>query len=272
MKRQRKHKIAIHGLNLFADKKMHLIRNRQDFTTQTTTYTARIIRMHEGRERVEMFYDSVLRKREMGLASKLKSQIRKNIDKVPDVPFDRIKYCVYNYPLLKPKTILDNVVEIDINSAYITACLQLGLIDRELYDRMNQETKITRLKCLGSIATRNVVTEYNSGSNGSMYIKEDATLRKAWFYIVRTIDNILLTFAEMYDNFLFYYVDGIYVLGNSNAQNIINELEGKGYGWKRQDGLQIKVGKLGDLLVTDPDGEQRIFNVRRTEFRKWVNV
>lgn len=271
MARKRKQRISIRGLDNFALKKQFLIEQAQNFDTGKTTYTAKITRIRNGEEKVELYYDSIMSKRNFILARQLKSQIGKNIDKIPHFDFDRVKYCVYNYPKLIPRTVIRNVYEVDLNSAYMQACYNLGLIDAKLFARMSKVDKITRLKCLGSIATRNVINVFVNGRMENLYVKEDAQLRKSWFYIVRTIDNILLKFAEMYDEFLFYYVDGIYVVGEKVAIEIANALTALGYPNKTKRNLNIKVGTLGDLLVRG-DGEERIFNVRRDEFKKWVSV
>lgn len=272
MTRIKSHKTQILGLEKFNDKKRWLIDGGQDFQTSTTTYTAKIHRWRNGLEFVDVYYDSTTKKSNWILASQLKSQIRRNSEKVPDIDSQGIRYCVYNYPLLVPETILEDVYEIDINSAYVTATYNLGLIDQQLYNKVCKVDKITRLKCLGSIATRNVIQLYQGGNPVNIYIKQDVTLRNTWFYIVKTIDNILLEFAEMYDNFLFYYVDGIYIWGRQNAIEIVERLSELGYQSKVKEALTIEVGSDGDLLVTEENGDERVFCVRKNEFKKWVTI
>lgn len=268
----KKQKIAIRGLEKFMDKKSWLLHHGEQFQTNTTTYTARIVRNVGEMQKVELFYDSIMLRRTFILSQQLKNQIRKNQHKIPNHETDRIRYCVYNYPKLIPNTIIEDVYEIDLNSAYTHCAYNLGLIDQKLFDKMQKADKITRLKCLGSIATRNVMQLFDDGKPLDIYVKEDATLRKSWFYIVRTIDNILLKFAEMYDNFLFFYVDGIYVQGSSNVESIMSQLNEMLYPCKLQKDITIKVGKQGNLLVTDPDGDERIFYVRKPEFKKWITI
>jgi len=273
MTRIKSHKKTIQGLDKFHEKKRWLIEGQQDFQTSTSTYTAKIHRWREGKEYIDFYFDSITGKKTFILSNQLKKQIRENGHKVPDVSDCHIKYCVYNYPMLQPNCELRDVYEIDINSAYVTACLNLGLIDQQMFDKLNKVDKITRLKCLGSIATRNTIQLYEAGNPTNIHIKQDLTLRNTWFYIVRTIDQILLNFAEMFENFLFYYVDGIYIWGQQNVIEIVQMLESKGYKSKVRENMTIEVGSLGDLLVTDDDGDERFFSVRRNDgVRKWINV
>lgn len=272
MARAKKKKVSFKGLEIYQDKRKFLKQNSESFLTSTTTYTAKMERTIDGIVHTEMYYQEQMSKKNFILSQMLKSQIRKNIGKLPPFENDRIKYCVYNYPRLIPNTTIENVVEVDINSAYVTTALNLGLIDRQLYDKLQSVDKIVRLKCLGSIATQNVVTEILDGKSHRVYVKTDESLRRAWFSIVRVIDNILLSFAEKYDEFLFYYVDGIYVIGNSIADEIVSSLTQLKYESKVQVGMTIQVGSLGDLLVTDDQGDERIFFTRRSEFRKWANI
>lgn len=272
MSRNKALKRNIHGLDFFNEKKDWLIKKQFDFETSQTTYTAKISRYYKGKEMSEFFYDDRLSKNALFTMLSVKKQIKENLHRVPMISPGGIKYCVYNYPKLIPGNVIEDVYEVDINSAYLFAAHKLQLIDEKLFSRMQKINKIDRLKCLGSIATRNVVQVYSKGRITDTHIKTNEDMRRAWFYIVRTIDQILYKFACDYDNFLFYYVDGIYVEGEENVKDIFQQLENFGYNCKMKCDLVLQVGSRGDILVNEPDAEPRFFNTKKTEFKKWITA
>lgn len=160
----------IKSLEAFESSKRFLIKNKKDFQTSQTSYTAKIIRWYKGAYLTEFFFESKMRKRDLFLMISLKNQIKKNAQKVQKFEFQGIKYCVYNYPLLVPQTTLTDVIEIDLNSAYLHACFNMGLIDSKLFTKLSRIDKLSRLRCMGSIATQNVIQEYSNGKPVDIYV------------------------------------------------------------------------------------------------------
>lgn len=105
-----------------------------------------------------------------------------------------------------------NVFEADVSHAYYRAAYILGFISKDLYLKIVRTcSKHDRLRLLGSIATKKLWQDYKEGelTNGET-IKDDL-LRDAWFKICNYVDSALLELKDkLGDDFLFYWVDGIY--------------------------------------------------------------
>jgi len=150
------------------------------------------------------------------LKSVIRGQIKKNNLKVPVFTEKDILYKLYsdNVLNLEEGVVLDNVVEYDINKAYYQCAYNLGYLDEDMYLKCLEMDKEKRLRFLGSIATQKVKYSYVGGVLNIDSFKEvkDEDLRGVWFHICKVVDDCLLDFANVLgDNFLMYYVDGIYL-------------------------------------------------------------
>jgi len=92
----------------------------------------------------------------------------------------------------------------------------LGFIEQDTYEEIIKNvSKRERLRLLGCIATVKTTEVYERGvlKDCSSSIKEPETIlnRAAWFKICHYVDTALLQFKSILGNdFLFYWVDGIY--------------------------------------------------------------
>lgn len=265
-------RINTKGLHEFAKIRDFLVSQKRNFEISQTSYTAKLQYELNSKRVSEFFFDDHMRKSDFFMMMKLRKVIKSNSDKISKLDRDGIKYCVYNYHLLKPNSVFYPVTEIDISSAYVYCAKNLGLIDDQIFGKMIKMDKLKRLKMLGSIATKTIVTEYEKGRQVDIYQKEDDILRNCWFTIVKQIDYILLEISQKYNNFLFYYVDGVYICGIQNQIEICEYLNSLGYEFKVKSNLKLKVGKTGNVKVIDPKGSERIFTISKSNFKKWVTI
>ena len=261
------------NLNDFMKMKNELLSMKTVFETSETTFTKQII-IHD--EQVKILYaEETLTFRDLGLMAKVKKEITANaIEKNISFTFEpeKIKYNVYNYAALTPDTDLFNIVEIDIKAAYFYACLNMGLLSKETFKTLIDLPKLTRLKILGSIATLKTVTTYKNGKMlGQPEQKKNDLTRSAWFAITLKVDEILLNISERINkDFLFYYVDGIYINEDAISESIVeDEITKQGFLFTKKKIDYIRVTKSGNLIVKDVEGA-RPFYVLRDKIKKYA--
>lgn len=198
---------------------MHMVKQLckigADFKLQSTTKSKIVI--YKGTK--YLFADSHFNNSDLGLFQKLKREVRKNIEDKKLIPpeFEKSKY--FRTEIFKPigkgeYLEFDDVLEFDINKAYYKAALILGYISEQFYKACLELKKDLRLALIGSLATKKITLIYEDGKlNEEKHdVTEDTELRKVFFHLVTYIDRCLFSFSELAgDNFLMYWVDGIYL-------------------------------------------------------------
>lgn len=156
--------------------------------------------------------------KELHLRKKLKAEILENIVtkqiQVPDLTNEDSNYMVYS-DFIKNADLEQSAVDVDefdITKAYYACAHYLGYMGDEMYHQCISLPKKIRLRFIGSIATfkRHYL---RSGFDITGYSAEtNPILRKVWFHIVKHVDDCMQEFLQLAgDNFIMYYVDGIYV-------------------------------------------------------------
>jgi len=256
------------SFKLFEQHRKILIAGNENFTTKKTTYTAEIITAN----RRLFFFDELLKIQSLGYITKLRSEILKQAgNRKPFTAEREIEYCVYNYPELQNGTTLMNCIEIDINAAYLVTALQLGFISEDTFLSIKKMDKLQRLKILGSIATRKWIQQYINGRIVKEHEQTNDFLRCAWFEICARVDKVLIECKRLIGkSFLFYYVDGIYLMPRNftDIDTVCNVISAHGYDWKTRP-VHIHVTKKGNLIVWDGE-TKRPFYVRKKEVKKNV--
>lgn len=174
---------------------------------------------------------------------------------------------------------IKNVWEADITKAYYKTALNLNLITEEFYNKCLQIPKNDRLRLIGSIATFKTIQYYEAGilNEDATEIIENEDLREAWFKICSYVDEAMQLFkAALKDNFLFYWVDGIYFRGfdtvedfvkkagfDNNIDFIFAELaKHYNFEWKLQQLQSFELLNKGNCLeinITDSKGRKKPF-------------
>lgn len=206
-----------------------LIKAKFDFKMIKTTNTTVLKYLHVK----EVFSASQIELKYMYLFTEIKKEASKNIakkygDYLPDYR-GQLLYFKFRAQEEAPKAgeakIFKNCLEIDINKAYYKAALNLGIITESYYNKYINLPKDVRLKLIGAIATRKQIFNYKNGKLESIEEETNQLLRKAWFMIVNEVDSALYYFAEkLGENFIFYWVDGIYIKKFEGYEDIKNEV------------------------------------------------
>lgn len=170
--------------------------------------------------------------KELNLFREINREVKYNIEQknlvVPDYSRNDVGYYLFSDTLhqaakTKQEQVFTDIIEFDIVKAYYQAARNLGYISNEFYTQCIELPKQTRLRLIGSIATSKIVFTYVKGKlTGDPYKKEDQELRKAWFHICKYVDACMRDLRNlMKEDFLFYWVDGIYCRNTDAIDNYI---------------------------------------------------
>jgi hypothetical protein len=121
----------------------------------------------------------------------------------------------------------EDVVEIDIDQAYWETAYQLKIIPKELYDMglSDEISKRARMVALGSFAKKT----YNYTFNGKQLLVHDVerslTTENMWFTICKRVSDVMQEIKKtMGDDYIFYWVDGVYVKNNPETIEKVQQI------------------------------------------------
>ena len=154
----------------------------------------------------------------------------------------------------------------------------MGIISKEIYNEGLKKDKITRLASLGSLAKRKEVYTYD----GSIY-RHVETIRSyetenLWFAICKRVSDIMQSLMNnLGDDFVFYWVDGIYFKrSEENIKKVTDFLSECSYECKFEDVSKVEflhrtflvhseTGKSSKLFSWNPDAKKPKSNISLTE-------
>lgn len=168
----------------------------------------------------------------------------------------------------------DTVYCVDLNSAYLQSLLNIELIRPSTFTWINEKlTKYERLVAVGLLAKQKTIYNYSDGIQTGEPELKTSDKRYIFNCVIQMVDQAMTHVRELnQENFLFYWVDGIYLLEKEIATDVKELLENMGY--------PCKLEVLTNFTVTDrfetmniefdkekPDGEieRKSFNVPITE-------
>ena len=166
-----------------------------------------------------------------------------------------------NYVATKKRpehTEIEDVIEIDIDQAYWQTAYLLGVVPENLYKEGSKEvgkiSKIGRLICLGSLAKKEVVYHFK----GKRLLKQE-TIRSVlteniWYSICKRVADLMVEAKKIAGNdFMLYWVDGIYIKNDPEKVKLIVEMFKKNnYDIKTKDNLTVRYTE-DKILVSAPD-------------------
>lgn len=202
----------------------------------------------------------------------IKNEILSNLD-ILELPFYDVsdaKYFEFGPDLYEGLAIKVDfpVIEYDINKAYYQAARNLGYISNEFYNSCLDLPKEVRLILIGSIAARKLVTEFDGEKFKKRFVY-NSYLRRVWFHLVNEVDNCLTELMNLNpDEFLFYWVDGIYFYDLPRVRNSVNLISQKfNFEFSEKRIEKVSIGNLnGEKVVYIwKNGEKFEFNLPRNK-------
>lgn len=169
---------------------------------------------------------------------------------------------------------LDKVCEVDITKAYYYTAHKLGYISTEFFNMCLDLPKPKRLRLIGSIATKKKIEVWEGGQMVEYFSKTDEKLRQCWFNIIRYTDNVMKEVKnKLDDDFIFYWVDGIYFKDRGYnvqiAKSIFEKFDFSVTYEKLQKIEAVNIEGVLHLEVTKDNGVKKPFAIPKQNVKKY---
>jgi len=141
---------------------------------------------------------------------------------IKSIDSNRAKYYSVKYALIPQQ--INNVICIDINSAYATILFNTGFITEKTFNYLSRIKKGSRLAAVGMIASLKNIFIYEGGEIVNVDTIE-SEYRNLFFYLVNQTGKIMEALEKRYFKaWLFTWVDGIYFEASKFPKNEINTI------------------------------------------------
>lgn len=168
---------------------------------------------------------------------------------------------------IKKGTLKYELYEIDLSSAYWELAYKSKFISKDIYEEGQSVNKIVRLMALGNLAKRPTNFEFDGNSFVSIE-KDEYPLTSGFFFDVsRQTDQIMKMLTILIGfNFLFYWVDAIFIQGEEKKNLIIEYLENNNIKYKLKPLYKI-IKSSNKITVIEEKGEKkpRVFTFQKTK-------
>ena len=167
----------------------------------------------------------------LGFVNKVRSYVRKN-DIVANFPTQYFEYDVeymHARQELRGKR-FTNVVEVDIDQAYWDTAYQLGIISKELYEigSSDEITKQERMVCLGHFAKKVFVYDFRGEQLINSSIEKSTETENLWYTICKRVSDVMGEIRNAIgENYIFFWVDGIYMVNSPESIEKATEIAAK---------------------------------------------
>lgn len=206
------------------------------------------------------FVANMQSKRTFAAFSKLKSNVSKK--PVPDITRDELHYFLHNF---KENLYVGDVVNIDLKSAYATILYKDGYIAEDTFKYVCAGTKQERLASVGMLASRKKHFDFDHTGcvreNG--YDEVVSPTSNFFFHAVKRTFDIMTTLKALAgEDYLFTWVDGIYIW--PNEQTVMRCVE-----YLNSTGFGHKVERLRDFEVSVNDKRAKIYFLKQDSKGTW---
>lgn len=119
---------------------------------------------------------------------------------------------------------------VDLNSAYLQALFNLSLITKDTKNWIEKNlNKSERLVCVGMLAKQKEILHFKDGKIQQDY-KEPSKNRYIFNAVIQEVSNVMQKVKSNHiDDFIAYWVDGIYLKNEWIAYDVVNEFEKAGF-------------------------------------------
>jgi len=158
------------------------------------------------------------------------------------------------------------VLNLDITSAY-PYCLFLNkLISQDTFNYLMALPKSERLPAIGMIAKKSVWIDYSNGKASNWDVKS-GEYANIFFFVIQQITDLMAWAADIAgDDFLFYWVDGIFLkpsISKKKLQEISGIFDEQGYYYKYENVKNFSVVRENDKLFINmiKNGEEKPYTM-----------
>jgi hypothetical protein len=179
---------------------------------------------------------------------------------------------------IKSGDVFEDVCCLDINGAYWQTAVMMGVISKEIYEEGLRKDKITRLSSLGSLAKRKEIFRYDGVNYNHVETIRSYETENLWFAICKRVSDVMQELMKsLGDDFVFYWVDGIYFKRtDENIKKVTEYLESCSYECKQEKVSKIEfldntfnvhsdTGKSSKLFSWNPESKKPKSNISLSE-------
>lgn len=196
---------------------------------------------------------------QISFIKRVKNYVIKNdiADKFIDVDYQARKINYIQVKEYGEGEIINDIVEIDVNHAYWVTAYAMGVIDKSIFERGEDIDKRVRLACLGTLAKKTETWRFDGKVMAKRQEERSHSTENIWYAICRRVSDVMNECVKIAgDDFVFYWVDGIYIKNNAvTMQKVLQYFAEQGYETKMKPIPEIAFHKnkfvVSGLHVTD---------------------
>ena len=161
-------------------------------------------------------------------------------------------------------TVLDDLLCLDINSAYWRTAYLMGVISEKTYLLGMDMGKVTRLASLGSLAKTKETWCFDGVDFFSKSVERSVETEHIWFAICRKVSDLMTQIAdELGDEFIFYWVDGLYIKNSDeNKKKVVDFFAKYDYLCSSDEIKQIKFNDSDFEVYVSNKDTPKVFSYR----------
>jgi hypothetical protein len=158
------------------------------------------------------------------------------------------------------------VLNLDITSAYPYCLFINKLISQDTFNYLMALPKSERLPAIGMIAKKSVWIDYNNGKASNWDVKT-GEYANIFFFVIQQITDLMAWAADIAgDDFLFYWVDGIFLkptISKKKLEQITGIFAEQGYYYKYENVKNFSVVRENDKLFINmiKNGEEKPYTM-----------
>ena len=239
-----------------------------NFTLKISNYTANL----KAGEHNYLFAEDIIDTKAFRYYQKMNKQLGGEIREIPQ----NVKYHDFS-GLTKSEETIEDIICIDISSAYLSVLKNEKVISEETFDWINntstknKKSKTARLKSVGMFASNPMKLIFENGEITDFEQKRNPF---AWVFFLacqKTGEAMELCKKELGDDFLFYWVDGIFFRNNQEKIAKITEIL-KTLGFKSKLENVNNLRKSEKTLLFNKDGKEKILFLPQTNFEEMKEI
>lgn len=248
----------ISSVDMIFKKAIYYQKNGIPFELRGTNGSYQLVTEQWNNEVFVSKFKNGLKPEDLGFVKRVKNHVKKNniAFKFPE------QYFTYDIDYVSIRQFendieYNDVWEIDIDEAYWRTALNEGVISQQLYDEGSkfkqdpnlspeevQYKKRVRLIALGSLAKQTKIYQFTGKKIELLENERSVLTENVWYNICHKVGKIMKAAEELAgDDFLFFWVDGIYVKGKENVDKISKFFIDNNY--------QSKIKKIERFYVKD---------------------
>lgn len=244
------------------------------YTISQSTYTIKLDSAFLKRE----WMQNMMSEKTFKAYNKIKGDIKKKGLTPPDIDRRDLEYYKFDIPD-KLKRAKRTIYNIDIKSAYASVLLNEGVIFEKTFNYMASLSKKDRLACVGMLASNKHTFFYDEAGELCSLGNENNHLAGFFYLCILKVQQVMSKIKNAIGNdFLFYWVDGVYFNSLKSKTIIEGILIDSNFNYTFETLTDVRVNESGkrlSMFFKKEDGREKIFRIPKEDFsinRKLIDL